>query len=82
MSNNKIKLNWIRPLAVEYPKIWHTFKARDVDSDQFVEYIIQDLPEDRAEDAYKHMFEGYIQDQPIAHQFSEKQRIQNLVCSI
>lgn len=73
MSNDNIRLNWIRPSSVEYPKIWHTFKARDVDSDQLVEYIIQDLPQSRAEDAYKHMYEGYIQDQPIAQQFSKKE---------
>lgn len=73
MSNDNIKLNWIRPSSVEYPKIWRTFKARDVDSDQLVEYIIQDLPQSRAEDAYKHMYEGYIQDQPIAQQFSKKE---------
>lgn len=72
MSNNKIKFNWIRPTSVEYPKIWHTFKARDVDNDELVEYRIQDLPQSRAEDAYKHMYEGYIQDQPIVQQYSEK----------
>lgn len=72
MSNNEIKFNWIRPTSVEYPKIWHTFKARDVDNDELVEYRIQDLPQSRAEDAYKHMYEGYIQDQPIVQQYSEK----------
>lgn len=72
MSNDKIKLNWCRPKSVEYPKIWHTFNARDVDTDQLVQYRIQDLPQSRAEDAYQHMFEGYIQDQPIVQQYSEK----------
>lgn len=71
MANDTIKLSWIRPTSVEYPKIWHTFKARDIDSDQLVEYRIQDLPQSRAEDAYKHMFESYIHDQPIVQQFSE-----------
>lgn len=45
--------------------------ARDVDNDKLVEYRIQDLPQYRAEDAYNHMFDGYIQDQPIAQQFSK-----------
>lgn len=72
MTNEEITLSWIRPTSVEYPKIWHKFLARDVDSDKLVEYRIQDLPQSRAEDAYTHMFDGYIQDQPIAQQFSER----------
>lgn len=71
MQNEKIILSWNRPTSVEYPKIWHTFKARDVNNDKLVEYTIQDLPQSRANDAYKHMYEGYIQDQPIVQQFSE-----------
>lgn len=71
MTNDGIKLSWIRPASVEYPKIWHTFKARDVDSDDLVEYRIQDLPQSRAEDAYKHMYDGYVQDQPIIQQFTD-----------
>lgn len=63
-------LHWNRPDSVEYPKIWHTFKARDLDSDELIEYRIQDLPQSRAEDALKHMFDNYIQDEPIAQQFS------------
>lgn len=71
MTNDRIKLSWIRPASVEYPKIWHSFKARDVDSDDLVEYRIQDLPQSRAEDAFRHMYDGYVQDQPIIQQFSE-----------
>lgn len=66
---DQMKLSWIRPSKVEYPKVWHTFKARDIDSNELVEYRIQDLPQSRAEDAYEHMFNGYIQDQPISQQF-------------
>lgn len=57
---------WKRPDTIEYPKIWHTFKARDLDSDKLVEYRIQDLPLNRFDDAYAHMVGNYNQDEPIA----------------
>lgn len=78
MASNAIKLSWTRPDAITYPKVWHTFKAREVESDRLVEYRIQDLPQSRAEDAYKHMFENFIQDEPIAAQFSRHYSFANL----
>lgn len=61
-----LALIWKRPDTIEYPKVWHTFKARDLDSDKLVEYRIQDLPLDRVDDAYAHMVANYNQDEPIA----------------
>lgn len=57
---------WERPKTVEFPKIWHTFKARDLDSDELIKYRIQDLPLDRMEEAFEHMRANYNQDEPIA----------------
>lgn len=57
---------WKRPKAIVHPTIWHTFKARDLDSDELVEYRIQDLPLDRMDDAFEHMAANYNQDEPIA----------------
>lgn len=57
---------WKRPSTIEHPKVWHTFKARDLDSDELVEYRIQDLPLDRIDDAFEHMEANYNQDEPIA----------------
>lgn len=57
---------WKRPSTIEHPKVWHTFKARDLDSDEFVEYRIQDLPLDRIDYAFEHMAANYNQDEPIA----------------
>lgn len=65
MSGELLKLKWTRPATVEYPKGWSTFKARDLDSDELVEYRIQDLPESRFEDAIKQMIEHYLPDEPI-----------------
>lgn len=61
----ELRLKWNRPNTVEYPKVWHTFKAKDLDSDEMVKYRIQDLPFDRADDVFEHMIANYIQDEPI-----------------
>lgn len=58
-------LKWKRPETLEYPKVWHTFKARDLDSDELVEYRIQDLPLERIDDVLDFMLKNYIVDEPI-----------------
>lgn len=63
--SDSLELLWKRSDSTEYPKVWCTFKARDVDSDKLVEYRIQDLPQSRAEDVFNHMWTNYIQDEPI-----------------
>lgn len=69
-NNNEIpSLTWTRPTSVEYPKIWHTFMARDTDSDNLIEYRIQDLPLDRTNDVYQHMLANFISDEPIGQVF-------------
>lgn len=65
MAEKVTNLKWKRPVTTEFPKVWHTFKARDLDSDKLVEYRIQDLPLERAEEAFEHMFANYIKDEPI-----------------
>lgn len=70
--SEKITLKWKRPSSVEYPKIWHTFKARDIDSDDLVEYRIVDVPKSRADDVYEHMRLNYILDEPVGQAFGTK----------
>lgn len=67
MANSKSLpvLKWKRPESAEFPKIWHTFKARDIDSENFVEYRIQDLPLDRVADCHRHFATTFIQDAPL-----------------
>lgn len=65
MATDRIVLEWKRPVSLEYPKVWHTFEARDLNSDEMVEYRIQDLPESRLADVLDHMSKNYIQDEPI-----------------
>lgn len=67
MANDKgLSLKWKRPETVEYPKVWHTFMARDLDSDELVEYRIQDLPLEKANEAMEHMQENWLKDEPVA----------------
>lgn len=61
----ELTLKWKRPNTVKYPKVWHTFKAKDLDCDEMVEYRIQDLPLDRTDEVFEHMIANYIQDEPI-----------------
>lgn len=65
MAEKFLTLKWKRPDSTEFPKVWHTFKARDLYSDELVEYRIQDLPLERMEEAFEHMFDNYIKDEPI-----------------
>lgn len=60
---------WKRPESSEYPKIWHTFKARDVDSDNLVEYRIQDLPETNFDQALQMMSNAFCKDEPICEAY-------------
>lgn len=66
MANNIIQMKWKRPDSIEYPKVWYRFKARDLNTEELVEYRIEDLMESRAEDAYHHMKENYLKDEPMS----------------
>ncbi|XP_031616505.1 uncharacterized protein LOC116336654 isoform X2 [Contarinia nasturtii] len=62
-------LKWRRPETIEFPKVWHTFKVRDMDTDKLVEYRIQDLPSDRTEEILEHLVANFIQDAPVLQAF-------------
>lgn len=68
-GNNLPVLTWERPETAEYPKIWYTFKARDLNSDDLVEYRIQDLPLERVGDLYEHLNATFIPDEPATQAF-------------
>lgn len=67
MSENLIQMKWKRPDSAEYPKVWHRFMSRDLNSDKVIEYRIEDLSETRAEEAYNHMKENYLADEPVSN---------------
>lgn len=57
-------LSWKRPDNVTFPQVWLKFKAKDLNSDDLVEYRVQDLPLERYEDAIDHMCKYFIVDEP------------------
>lgn len=67
-----IQLKWKRPTTIEYPKVWLRFEARDLNSDKLVEYRIEDLTDDRAEEGYQHMRDNYLAGEPVTVALGEK----------
>jgi hypothetical protein len=57
---------FIRPAHLEFPKVYHTFLARDKDSDELVEYRVQDLPEEYFEKSMELLFSDFIPDETFA----------------
>lgn len=66
MVENIVPMQWKRPDWIEYPKVWHRFKARDFNSDKLVEYRIEELLESKAEEAFEHMRQNYLVDEPLS----------------
>lgn len=64
-----IESEWKRPKSLEFPKIWHTFKAKDIDSDNLVKYRIQDLPESIFDEAIKMMSTAFCKDEPLCEAY-------------
>lgn len=60
MITDQITLKWKRPKTMAYPKVWHTFKARNLNSDDLVDYRIEDVTQSNAADVLKHMKAFYI----------------------
>ncbi|XP_049284545.1 uncharacterized protein LOC125764398 [Anopheles funestus] len=58
---------WERPSNVPYPNVWWTFDAPDPDRPDgaLVTYRVEDLTEDRIEDAIKLYTEHFLDDEPL-----------------
>lgn len=56
-------MSWKRPETVPFPSVWLRFKARDVDSDNLIEYRVQDLTEADFEAAFDHMKTHFLKDE-------------------
>lgn len=73
-----MKPEWVRPVDanVPYPKIWLEFEAKETKgSDKLVKYRIQDLPEDRFDDAIEHMKVNYLPDEPLSRSVGTKHKL-------
>jgi hypothetical protein len=51
--------NFQRPAELAFPLVYHTFRAKDKESDETVEYRIQDIPESDFERAIALMARDY-----------------------
>lgn len=58
--------SWRRPSNIPFPSVWLTFKEKDLNSKNLVEYRVQDLPIDRFNDAIEHMTVNFLADAPMA----------------
>ncbi|XP_058116749.1 uncharacterized protein LOC131288503 [Anopheles ziemanni] len=60
-------MSWERPTSVPYPNVWWTFEAPDPDRDDggLATYRVEDLTEDRFEDAIKLYTENFLDDEPL-----------------
>lgn len=69
---DSVELKWKRPHSAEYPKVWHKFTAKDVDSDNLVEYRIEDLTESKYEASLAMMVEYFCRDEPTCAAYGTK----------
>ena len=58
------QLKWKRPSSVAVPNVWLRFRGKDLDSNELVEYRIEDLSEDRIEEAINFMTDYYLAHEP------------------
>lgn len=60
----EFKLQWTRNPNVPYPKTWLRFKAKDLLSDNLVEYRICDLPENRFDEFFDLVENDFLVNEP------------------
>lgn len=66
-----IELKWNRPKSFDYPKIWQTFRAKEMDSDRLVDYFIADLPKSQSDEALKMLIQDFCRDESICKAFGK-----------
>jgi hypothetical protein len=54
-----------RPASLALPTTYYTFKAKNKESDEIVEYRVQDLPEERFEDALDLLVKHFLPDEEL-----------------
>lgn len=66
----KMESIWLRPSNVPYPKVWLEFTAKESkNSDRQIKYWVQDLPEDRFDDAIQHLNTVFLHNAPLSKFF-------------
>lgn len=52
---------FIRPKSANYPNIYHEFEARDLHSNKFVKFRVQDFPRERYEEGVEYMVQNFFE---------------------
>ena len=66
--------DWTRTNFVNFPKTHSKILARDIVGEDLVEYTIQDLPNDRHDDAISFMLKYFLVDEPVFEKFTKLRR--------
>lgn len=56
---------FVRPSTLKFSQIYYTFKAKDKESDELVEYRIQDLPEEDFERALDLLLSDFVPEENL-----------------
>lgn len=56
--------SWKRPESVK-SQVWHTFQSKNKSTNELEEFIVQDLPREKNEEALDHMLKHFLPDEPI-----------------
>lgn len=54
---------FVKPADILYPQVFHTFMAKDKDSDELVEYMVQDLTENKFNLAIEFMIKNQVREE-------------------
>lgn len=49
------------PRSINYPRVYHSFKARDLHSEKIIEYRVQDFPRDRYDEGVQYMVQNFFE---------------------
>lgn len=58
---------FVRPASLDFPLTFHTFNAKDSESDEIVEYRIQDLLEEDFARAVDLMISDFVPEETLCH---------------
>lgn len=50
-----------RPYIMNNATVYHTFRARDLHSNEFIEYRVQDFPKNRYEEGIQYMVQNFFE---------------------
>lgn len=56
---------FVRPPSLRFPQIYGAFKSKDKDSDDIVDYVIQDLPEEYFDEALDLLINDHLPDETL-----------------